>query len=184
MAIPKLKKQDVIDALKFIDENGVPEHNTSVKYVLVSEDGKKYPPKYVVAVADHLANSTDMLFSNTPVSKYFILGSSGTKNAIDKHHIFPKNYLTGIGFTSDRDRNQIANFTYLDYATNIEISDKAPQDYVPHYRQKLGEDGYYKACKEHALPENFEHMEYADFLSQRRLLMAQIIRKAYEQLCE
>ena len=44
MAIPKLKKQDVIDALKFIDENGVPEHNTSVKYVLVSEDGKKYPP--------------------------------------------------------------------------------------------------------------------------------------------
>ena len=34
MAIPKLKKQDVIDALKFIDENGVPEHNTGVKYVL------------------------------------------------------------------------------------------------------------------------------------------------------
>ena len=55
MAIPKLKKQDVIDALKFIDENGVPEHNTSEKYVLASEDGKKYPPKYVVAVADHLA---------------------------------------------------------------------------------------------------------------------------------
>lgn len=40
MAIPKLKKQDVIDALKFIDENGVPEHNTSAKYVLVSKDGK------------------------------------------------------------------------------------------------------------------------------------------------
>ena len=60
MAIPKLKKQDVIDALKFIDENGVSEHNTSVKYVLVSEDGKKYPPKYVVAVADHLANSMDI----------------------------------------------------------------------------------------------------------------------------
>ena len=58
MAIPKLKKQDVIDALKFIDENGVPEHNTSVKYVLVSEDGKRYPPKYVVAVADHLASGT------------------------------------------------------------------------------------------------------------------------------
>ena len=46
MAIPKLKKQNIIDALKFIDENGVPEHNTSVKYVLVSENGKKYPPKY------------------------------------------------------------------------------------------------------------------------------------------
>ena len=60
MAIPKLKKQNIIDALKFIDENGVPEHNTSVKYVLVFENGKKYPPKYVMAVADHLANGTDI----------------------------------------------------------------------------------------------------------------------------
>ena len=45
MAIPKLKRQDILNALKFIDENGVPEQNTSVKYVLVSEYGKKYPPK-------------------------------------------------------------------------------------------------------------------------------------------
>ena len=79
MAIPKLKKQDVIDALKFIDENGVPEHNTSVKYVLVSEDGKKYPPKYVVAVADHLANSTDI--------------STESFNSVDA-----KNYLESLGF--------------------------------------------------------------------------------------
>ena len=31
MAIPKLKKQDVIDTLKFIDENGVPKHDTRVQ---------------------------------------------------------------------------------------------------------------------------------------------------------
>ena len=80
MAIPKLKKQDVIDALKFIDENGVPEHNTSVKYVLVSENGKKYPPKYVVAVADHLANGTDI--------------STESFDSVDA-----KNYLESQGFT-------------------------------------------------------------------------------------
>ena len=80
MAIPKLKKQDIIAALKFIDENGVPEHNTSVKYVLVSEDGKKYPPKYVVAVADHLANSTDI--------------STESFNSVDA-----KSYLESLGFT-------------------------------------------------------------------------------------
>lgn len=80
MAIPKLKKQDVIDALKFIDENGVPEHNTSVKYVLVSENGKKYPPKYVVAVADHLANGTDI--------------STESFNSVDA-----KNYLEKLGFS-------------------------------------------------------------------------------------
>ena len=80
MAIPKLKKQDIIAALKFIDENGVPEHNTSVKYVLVSEDGKKYPPKYVIAVADHLANGTDI--------------STESFNSVDA-----KNYLESLGFT-------------------------------------------------------------------------------------
>ena len=141
-------------------------------------------PAWYGYVAAQIVLNTPMLFSNTPVSKYFILGSSGTKNAIDRHHIFPKNYLSGIGFTSDRDRNQIANFTYLDYASNIEISDKAPQDYVYHYRQKLGEDGYRKACEEHALPKNFEGMEYMEFLSQRRILMAKTVRKAYQRLCE
>lgn len=60
MAIPKLKKKDILDALKFIDANGVPEQNEHTKYVLVSADGKKYPPKYVVTVAVHLANGTDI----------------------------------------------------------------------------------------------------------------------------
>ena len=40
MAIPKLKKQDVIDALKFISENGVPEHNTSENIYLCLRMGK------------------------------------------------------------------------------------------------------------------------------------------------
>lgn len=134
-------------------------------------------------IAAQIVLNTPMLFSNTPVSKYFVIGSSGTKNAIDKHHIFPKHYLEQIGYTNDRDRNQLANFTYLDYATNIEISDKAPVDYVSGYREKLGEEGYKKACEQNALPENFETMEYPEFLEKRRQLMAQIVKKAYEQLC-
>ena len=141
-------------------------------------------PVWYGYVAAQIILSMPMLFSNTPVSKYFVLGSSGTKNAIDKHHIFPKNYLTTIGFDTDRDRNQIANYTYLDFSTNIEISDKPPIDYVSYYRHKLGEEGYRKACENHALPDNFENMEYMDFLSQRRILMAQTVQKAYQRLCE
>ena len=60
MAIPKITKKDVLDALEFINQNGVPDHNTSTKYNLVSDEGKKYPPKYVVAVADHLANGNEI----------------------------------------------------------------------------------------------------------------------------
>ena len=141
-------------------------------------------PAWYGYIASQIVLNTPMLFSNTPVSKYFVLGSSGTKNAIDKHHIFPKNHLKQIGYFSDRDRNQIANFTYLDYATNIEISDDSPQDYVAKFREKLGEDGYVKTCNDHALPQNFESMEYLEFLGERRVLMAQIVKKAYRELCK
>ena len=58
MAIPNINRQNVIDALKYIDEKGVPFHNQSTQYDLISDDGKKYPPKYVIAVADHIANGT------------------------------------------------------------------------------------------------------------------------------
>lgn len=67
---------------------------------------------------------------------------------------------------------------------NVDISDKAPHDYVSEYRAKLGEEQYFKTCLEHALPENFEEMEYMEFLEERRNLMAQIVRKAYRKLSE
>lgn len=125
---------------------------------------------------------TPMLFSTAPLSQYFVLGTSGDKNSVDKHHIFPKHYLEKIGYSNDRDRNQIANFTYLDYATNIDISDNPPIEYVGRYREKLGEEGYKLACAQNALPENFEQLSYPEFLNKRRLLMAQIVKKAYNEL--
>ena len=103
MAIPKLKKQDIIGALKFIDENGVPEHNVSTKYVLVSEDGKKYPPKYVVAVADHLANGSDI--------------STDGFNAVEA-----KNYLEGQGFTIETKRQE--KFELSITAESVESTDE------------------------------------------------------------
>lgn len=60
MAIPKINVQDIIDALKYIDENGVPFHNQSTKYELVTEDGKKYPTKYVIAVAAHIGTGVEI----------------------------------------------------------------------------------------------------------------------------
>lgn len=139
------------------------------------------PAWYGYVAAINVLN-TPMLFSTTPLSKYFVLGTSGGKNSIDKHHIFPKNYLAKIGYDDDRDRNQIANFTYLDYTTNIDISDKPPIEYVFEYRKKLGEDGYELACEQNALPKNFENLSYPEFLKQRRMLMAQIVKKAYKEL--
>ncbi len=60
MAIPKITKQDILDALKYIDENGMSSYHQSVKYELVTEDGTRYSPKYVVAVAAHIANGSEI----------------------------------------------------------------------------------------------------------------------------
>ena len=103
MAIPKLKKQDIIDALKFVDEDGVPEHNVSTKYVLVSEDGKKYPPKYVVAVADHLANGMDI--------------STESFNSVEA-----KSYLESLGFTIETKQQE--KFELAITAESIESTDE------------------------------------------------------------
>ena len=80
MAIPKITEQNVHDALRYIDNNGVPFHNQSMKYMLVTEDGKKYPPKYVIAVAANIANGEDI--------------STDKFNTVEAN-----NYLQGLGFT-------------------------------------------------------------------------------------
>lgn len=125
---------------------------------------------------------TPMLFSNTPQSKYWLIGTDGDKKSIDKHHIFPKHYLETIGITDNRDRNQLANFTYLDYNTNIDISDDAPTSYVGKFKSKYGEEEYCRHLANNAIPVGFENLDYFEFLRQRRTLMANIIKKAYDKL--
>ena len=138
-------------------------------------------PAWFGYIASQIVLNNPVLFGTSSLTPYLLPGASGTKNAVDKHHIFPKNYLAKVGYTNDRDRNQVANFTYLDYVTNIDISDDAPALYVEKYKAKLGEE-YQTHCNNHALPENFESMEYMEFLSKRRTLMAKVVKKAFERL--
>lgn len=56
MAIPYLDKQKVLDALKKIDHEGIPPKRQSTKYDLVTEEGNKYPVRYVVAIASNTEN--------------------------------------------------------------------------------------------------------------------------------
>ena len=125
---------------------------------------------------------TPILFGTTPLSKYLLPGSSGTKKAIDKHHLFPKNYLPTIGIENDRDRNQIANFAYVDYPTNISITDTAPNIYIKELKELYGAKKFAEMSKQNALPENFEDMDYFEFLAARRVLMAKKVKEAFDAL--
>ena len=148
------------------------------------ESSSATSPSWFGYIASLNVLGTPMLFSTTTLASKMLPGASGNKKAIDKHHIFPKHYLTEIGIDNDRYRNQVANFTYLDYNTNIDISDDEPSLYVDRYRKRLGEDGYRRTCAENALPENFENMDYFEFLEKRRVLMSGIVKKAYLKLSE
>lgn len=59
MAIPKLTEESINKAIDFIDDHGIPSHNQSTVYQFVI-NGKKYPPKYVIGVANHFANGEEI----------------------------------------------------------------------------------------------------------------------------
>ena len=61
MAIPKIRKDSILSALKFLDEHGIPDKHKSTQYELISSDDKKYPPKYVIAVANHIENGGEIV---------------------------------------------------------------------------------------------------------------------------
>lgn len=100
---------------------------------------------------------------------------------IERHHLFPKEYLSSLGY-SERDINQIANYAYIEWSDNLNISDKAPSEYVPeltsNYSIKELKQMYYF----HALPDGWEHMEYPEFLAKRQKLISEIVYEAYTKL--
>lgn len=122
------------------------------------------------------------LFSKAKVSELLDPAIHAHKSAIERHHLFPKGYLAKLGITNTRDTNQIANYAYLEWADNVKISDESSQDYLPKMQERFNDAELARMYHYHALPENWEQMDYSDFLEKRREMMAQIIREGYRTL--
>ena len=103
------------------------------------------------------------------------------KKFVDKHHLFPRGWLQSQGIDDLKQINQIANFTVLEWPDNIEISDSPPHDYVPKMKQRF-DDSWSAMCESHALPTGWEDMSYTEFLVQRRILMARLIRRGFDMM--
>ena len=118
------------------------------------------------------------------------------ENRGDIHHIFPKNYLQKNGHDNRGEYNQIANFAMLQTEINIQISDRAPVDYMKSIeKQCAGEENRFGAINnledlkknmaENCIPLGFENMtesDYKDFLLARRKLMAKKIHTYFDSL--
>ncbi len=98
------------------------------------------------------------------------------------HHIFPQAYLRKNGF-SKGEINQIANYVWVTQPKNLEISDKAPKDYLSDERviEFMSETNN----SENAIPEEivkYDFHDYNEFLNQRRQLMAKKMHEFYESM--
>ena len=104
------------------------------------------------------------------------------RKALEKHHLFPRAYLESEEIEDLKLINQVANFALIDWSVNSDISDSPPEEYVPAMRKQFDSKTWTNMCDAHALPADWEEMEYETFLGYRRKLMAQIIRKGYEAI--
>jgi len=127
-----------------------------------------------------------VLFSRKLVGDLYDPSLKIKKKRLEKHHIFPRNYLISkYGFDKNKDKakiNQIANLTFLEFEDNIEISDDKPSEYFAMVQKRFGENEIKEMLAQHAIPENFYQLEYDDFLQKRRRLMTGIIKKAFNKI--
>ncbi len=122
------------------------------------------------------------LFSKIKVANLLDPSMKAHKTAVERHHLFPKAYLHKKGIKTTRETNQIANYALVEWGDNVKISDQTPHEYLPELKNRFSKPETERMYKLHALPENWEHMEYNDFLERRRELMAMVIAKGYETL--
>jgi hypothetical protein len=116
-------------------------------------------------------------------------------NRSDVHHVFPANYLKRQGLPRGR-YNQIANFVVAQSEINIAIGDRSPEQYFSELAEQSdgGPRRYGGITDREEMLSNFRMNclpdtllcgrvpPYAEFLEERRALMAQKIRLWFEGL--
>jgi hypothetical protein len=141
------------------------------------------PPLFAYYAALNLLDAR-ALFSKAKVADLLNPSMQAHKSAVERHHLFPKAYLTKQGVTGLINSNQIANYALMEWFDNIAVSDTPPAEYFPKFAARYSPEEMERMRYWHALPEGWEHMDYQDFLAARRKLMAHVIRDAYARLSD
>lgn len=187
--------------IRQITEQGVPSMLKAIENATLSENfwGVAVPqnltmtstnnPTYLVYLAAQVFfNDTSLLSSNITVRELISLGG-------DVHHVFPKQYLINNHYAKNL-YNQDANYAYLDRPVNESIGKRSPKEYFNLALKQcetkscecgsiIDKDQLLRNLEANSIPTNvfnMGHEDYSHFLEERRLLMANKIRKYYESL--
>jgi len=123
-----------------------------------------------------------VIYSSMKVRDLLEPAARASKQALERHHLFPRKYLKRQGITDERDINQVANYALVEWHDNIDISDRSPAEYAPEYEHRFAPEQLREMYRYHALPEGWYNMDYPTFLEERRRLMAAVIREGFERL--
>jgi len=136
-------------------------------------------PSLMAYIASLCLLDANVLFSNLKVGSLLDPTTDAYRNSLERHHLFPKEWLKKHGYPEVHQTNQIANYALIEWPDNANISAQSPADYWPQFKNRYTAAEWPTVCSLHALPENWETMKYEDFLKTRRGLMAQVIRKGF-----
>lgn len=114
----------------------------------------------------------------------------------DVHHIFPRKYLQKEIEAPQRLYNQLANYAFLERRINIAVGAKCPGDYftealdairegISYFGDIADEQKLMENLADNCIPSNIFDMganDYENFLSERRILMANKIKAYYSSL--
>ena len=146
------------------------------------ETSSAYGPSVFAYHASLVLLNARPLFSLLQLGELLDPSTHAPRSAVERHHLFPKAYLTRIGIDRTVQRNQIANYAFVEWPDNAKIGDSPPSEYFPPLFAGLTALQQKRARFWHALPEGWEQMDYRDFLQQRRLLIADVVRAAFNKL--
>ena len=109
----------------------------------------------------------------------------GRDYGLQSHHIFPQSYLYKNGWDRDnythrRAVNEIANRAFLTATTNLQISDKPPEEYLPEIEEKY--PGALSAQFVPIEPSLWKVNCYSDFLAARRKIIARKLNEFMDSL--
>lgn len=121
-----------------------------------------------------------VLFSDHLVSDLMDPAMNANRSSLERHHIFPKNFLKSSGIVDPRETNQIANFTMVEWGDNAAIADKPPEVYFTALAARFSPQQLAQMEDWHALPSGWQNLNYNSFLQRRRELMADIIHRGYD----
>lgn len=174
--------EEFIDTLDGMMNTVLTSDYWSIQLPAALETSAAYSPTLFGYHASLVLLGATPLFSKLTMSELLDPSTHAPRSAVERHHLFPRAYLTRTGIEKTSRRNQIANYAFVEWPDNDAISDKPPSEYFPPWFAKLSDQEKADARFWHALPEGWEWMEYDQFLEERRSLIAKVIRSAFEKL--